>query len=207
MPASAIGRKKIDVMNGVCRVHVQNVTQQIVNQLRSGTVFGWDDVFKFIISFFVIFPIVTIIHLAGHIFFVTISGGSEKKIILGFGKKLFSFWNIEVRQFYFMNGGCEFVKLRWDTKLSNSLIFLGGSCFNILSILLVNGLIKLDYMEPATFWYQFIYFSFYVVFFSLFPVHYADGRPSDGKAFLLGLKRIPSDKLTDDLSLKNKEND
>lgn len=164
--------------------------------------FGWNDVIKFIMSFFIIFPVVTFIHLAGHIFFVAISGGREKKIVIGCGDKLVSFWKIEIRKFYFMSGGCEFAELKWNTKFHNSLIYLGGSLFNLLSVLLVNYLIKEGVMETSTFWYQFVYFSFYLVFFALFPMYYADGSPSDGKAFLLSLKNL-DEKLTDDIKLKN----
>lgn len=160
--------------------------------------FGWNDVFKFILSFFIIFPVVTFIHLIGHIFFVAISGGTGKKIIIGCGKKMVSLWKIEIRKFYFMSGGCEFIKLRRDTKLNNSFIYLGGSLFNIISIFVVNFLIKEGVLEASTFWYQFIYFSFYVVFFALFPMDYADGSPSDGKAFWLNLKD-KDNKFTDDI--------
>ena len=40
---------------------------------------GFADIIKFLISFFVILPIVTLIHLSGHVFFVMLFGGSEKK--------------------------------------------------------------------------------------------------------------------------------
>ncbi|WP_232732376.1 hypothetical protein [Bacillus sp. mrc49] len=78
---------------------------------------------KFLFSFFLIMPIVTLIHLSGHIFFVTIFGGVEKKIVIGCGNKLFSFLNIEVRKYYFWNGACEFKGLKHDNRLTNMLIY------------------------------------------------------------------------------------
>lgn len=88
--------------------------------------FGLSDIIKFLFSFFLIMPIVTLIHLSGHIFFVTIFGGSEKKILIGCGNKLFAFRNIEVRKYYFWNGTCEFKGLKHDNRLTNTLIYLGG---------------------------------------------------------------------------------
>lgn len=166
--------------------------------------FGWDEVIKLIIASFIIFPLVSFIHLAGHIFFIGICGGREKKIVIGCGKTLFSIWKIEVKKYYFMSGGCEFCDLRWDTKLSTSLIYLGGALFNLLSILLVNSLIKTDFFEVSMFWYTFVYYSFYVIFFSLLPITYSDGSPSDGKALWLSLRNQQQDKYTDDLQPKRK---
>ena len=67
--------------------------------------FGFAYIIKFLISFFVILPIVTLIHLSGHVFFVMLFGGSEKKIIIGCGPIVFSFWNIEVRKIQLLEWG------------------------------------------------------------------------------------------------------
>ncbi|WP_199478362.1 hypothetical protein [Peribacillus saganii] len=168
--------------------------------------FGISDVFKFLISFFIIFPIVTFIHLSGHIFFVTIFGGTQKKIVIGCGNKLFSFFQVEVRKYYFWNGACEFKSIKYDNRITNTLIYLGGALFNVTSIFLINGLVFLGMMNKSVIVYQFIYFSFYVLFFSLFPMHFADGTPSDGKAAILSLKNHYNDKITGDITLR-KEND
>lgn len=98
-----------------------------------------------------ILPIVTLIHLSGHIFFVTLFGGSEKKITIGSGKRLFSFWNIEVRRYYFWNGACEYKSLRHDTRVTNTKIFLGGSLFNLAGIFLVNTLISQGILDNSVF--------------------------------------------------------
>ena len=63
--------------------------------------FGLTDIVKFLFSFFLIMPIITLIHLSGHIFFVSIFGGTEKKIYIGCGKKLFSFLTVELENIIF----------------------------------------------------------------------------------------------------------
>ncbi|PLR85758.1 hypothetical protein CVD25_07850 [Bacillus canaveralius] len=160
------------------------------------------EVLKFLVSFFLILPVVTFIHLSGHIFFVSIFGGTEKKLVIGCGKHLFSFWRIEVRKYYFWNGACEFKSLRYDNRLTNMIIYLGGSIFNFTSIVIVNWLIYSGRLEDSVLWNQFIYFSFYVLFFSLFPMYFSDGSPSDGKAAVLSLKNEHDDKITDDIQIR-----
>lgn len=165
-------------------------------------IFGIPDIIKFLFSFFLIMPIVTLIHLSGHIFFVTIFGGSEKKILIGCGNKLFTFWIIEVRKYYFWNGACEFKGLKHDNRLTNMLIYLGGSIFNLVSMLFIYSLVYQNILESSVIWYQFIYFSFYIIFFSLFPMYFSDGSPSDGKAAVLALRNKLEDRVTDDIVVK-----
>ncbi|MED1202617.1 hypothetical protein [Heyndrickxia acidicola] len=167
--------------------------------------FGTIDVFKFLISFFLIFPIATIIHLSGHIFFVTLFGGSEKKMIIGCGNKLFAFWKIEIRKFYFWNGACEFKMLKYDNRFTNMLIYIGGALFNLISMIVVNRLTQIGIFKESVFTSQFIYFSFYVLFFSLFPMSFQNGSPSDGKAAVLAFKKQHDDKITDDIQIKIKD--
>jgi hypothetical protein len=169
--------------------------------------FGLEDIIKFLFSFFLILPIVTLIHLSGHIFFVTIFGGAEKKILIGCGDKLFSFYNMEVRKYYFWNGTCEFKGLKHDNRFTNMLIYLGGSFFNLVSMLIIYSLVYQNILESSVIWYQFIYFSFYVMFFSLFPMYFADGSPSDGKAAQLTLKNQLVDRITDDIVVKEKDDE
>lgn len=139
--------------------------------------FGFADIIKFLISFFVILPIVTLIHLSGHIFFVTLFRGLEKKIIIGCGPMVFSIWNIEVRKYYFWNGACEFKSLRHDNRVTNTLIYLGGSLFNLISIFLVHALISQGTLDKSVFWSQFTYFSFYILFSHYFLCIFQMGRP------------------------------
>lgn len=144
--------------------------------------FGFDDFMKFIQAFFVVFPVVTLVHLLGHIFFAAIFGGKGIRIVIGSGNLLFSLRFLEVRQFYFWYGGCEYTSLKHSNKVTKSLILLGGSIFNVASIFLVNFLIRIDILQASMLWYQFVYFSFYYVFFALLPMDMSDGTLSDGKA-------------------------
>jgi hypothetical protein len=176
-----------------------------IEYFRRIIMFGFADIIKFLISFFVILPIVTLIHLSGHIFFVRLFGGSEKKIIIGCGPIVFSFWNIEVRKYYFWNGACEFKTLRHDNRVTNTLIYLGGSLFNLVSIFLIHALISQGILDKSVFWSQFAYFSFYILFFSLFPMYFSDGSPSDGKAAVLTLKNQDEKKISDDIQFRKIE--
>jgi hypothetical protein len=176
-----------------------------IEYLRRIIMFVIADIIKFLISFFVILPIVTLIHLSGHVFFVTLFRGLEKKIIIGCGAMVFSFWNIEVRKYYFWNGACEFKSLRHDNRVTNTLIYLGGSLFNLLSIFLVHALISQGVLDKSVFWSQFTYFSFYILFFSLFPMYFSDGSPSDGKAAVLALKNQDEKKISDDIKFRKME--
>ncbi|MFC3885398.1 hypothetical protein ACFOU2_18680 [Bacillus songklensis] len=164
--------------------------------------FGVYDVWKFLLAFFLIFPIVTFIHLLGHIFFVKLFGGKNTRMIVGCGEKLCMLGKIEIRKFYFWSGRCEFSYLKFNNRLTNSLIILGGSLFNLISMLIVNSMIKVKVLEPSMFWDQFVYFSFYFVFFALFPMDNPTGIPSDGKAaYLLWKKKTK--KTEDDFQCKN----
>ncbi len=160
--------------------------------------FGIYDVWKFLLAFFLILPVVTFIHLIGHIFFVKLFGGKGVRIVIGCGTKLYTLGKIEIRKFYFGSGGCEFSYLKFENRLTHSLIFLGGSLFNLLSLILVNTLVKTKTLEVSMFWDQFIYFSFYFIFFSLFPMDDPAGLPSDGKAAYLLWKKKMKNKATDD---------
>ncbi|MCK1994200.1 hypothetical protein [Peribacillus muralis] len=169
--------------------------------------FGLYDIMKFLFSFFLIMPIVTLIHLSGHAFFVTIFGGAEKKIVIGCGNKLFSLWNMEIRKYYFWNGACEFKGLKHDNRVTNMLIYLGGAIFNLVSMLAIYSLVFQKILESSVIWYQFIYFSFYIMFFSLFPMYFPDGSPSDGKAAHLALRNKLEDRVTDDILVKKMDDE
>ncbi|MFC0272907.1 hypothetical protein ACFFIX_15875 [Metabacillus herbersteinensis] len=160
--------------------------------------FGFDDFLKFIQAFFIIFPAVTLLHVLGHIFFAKIFGGKEIKVVIGCGKRLFSIGFVEIRKYYFWYGGCEYNHLTFDNRLSHSLIFLGGSLFNLVSIFIVNQLIWQQILEPSIFWHQFIYFSFYFIFFALLPMEYENGSPSDGKALYRLIRNKDVDKSSSD---------
>lgn len=151
--------------------------------------FGLQDIFKFLWGFFLIFPVVIIIHLLGHITFAAIFGAKGIRVTLGSGKYLFSVWKIDIHKFYFWSGDCEFEYVTFDNRLSKTFILSGGSLFNLLSILLLNLLIWFGLFEPSMIAYQFIYFSFYYLFFAILPMDYPGGGLSDGKALYRLWKR------------------
>ncbi|TCI22168.1 hypothetical protein EVJ33_11805 [Exiguobacterium sp. SL-10] len=143
--------------------------------------FDWTDIDKFIISFFIILPIVTIIHQFGHFFFAKLFGGSLDMEI-GTGKKLFKVGRLQFNRVYFYDAWCQFSDLKYSNRLTRSIVYAGGSLFNLASILIVNGFILTREIEPTIYTYQFAYFSFYYIFFSLYPIYYSNGHPSDGRA-------------------------
>ncbi|WP_174733660.1 hypothetical protein [Mesobacillus harenae] len=151
--------------------------------------FGMDDFIKFLQAFFIVFPVVTLIHLAGHITFASIFGGKDLKVKIGSGKRLFSIGFVEVRWFYFWFGDCEYGSLKVKNRGALSLVFLGGALFNLLSIFFINLLIAAGWADKSMLTYQFVYFSFYYMFFAMLPMDFQDGYPSDGKAILRLWKR------------------
>jgi membrane-associated protease RseP (regulator of RpoE activity) len=156
--------------------------------------FGFNDLWKFFISFFLVLPTVTILHELGHFFFAKLFGG--KVIVhIGTGNVLFKIGSLRIRKLYFYDGWCEYITVSNRTgKIEKALVYLGGSLFNIASILILNGLIMKGMLEPNILLYQFTYFSFYYVFFSLFPINHLNGCPSDGMAALNVLTNKKFDK-------------
>ncbi|HEY9577352.1 MAG TPA: hypothetical protein VIR64_06750 [Pseudobacillus sp.] len=149
--------------------------------------FTFKDMVTFFWAFFITLPSTLIIHTGGHIFFAWLFGGATK-LTVGRGKVIFSFRKIEVRKFYFVDAACFYEELRREKRWKHALIYAGGPLFNILSIIVINGLIHLDYLPKHLFFYQFVYFSLYLIFFSLIPIDYGKENPSDGKAIYDVLK-------------------
>ncbi|RNA67041.1 site-2 protease family protein [Alteribacter keqinensis] len=143
--------------------------------------FGWSDVPTAIWAFFVILPLVSLIHELGHYLFTRLFGG-KIKFCLGRGKILFKLGGIEVRRVYFLDSWCQIDKLSVSNKWSHTIVYLGGPLFNIATVIVINSSIHMGLLEPHILFYQFVYFSLYFTFFSLLPVDYGDGNPSDGKA-------------------------
>lgn len=146
--------------------------------------FGINDIPKFFLAFFLVLPLISILHEGGHVFFAWLMGGKNIKVSVGTGKPIFRWKMLEIRQYYFWYGLCTFENLRKKRKWSNFLIFFGGSLFNILTVLTVMILIEQGLMETNMFTYQFTYFSLYYIFFALLPMPYPDGNYSDGKIIL-----------------------
>jgi hypothetical protein len=149
--------------------------------------FGFEDVWKFFFSFFLVLPIVTFIHEAGHLVFGKLTGG-KVRIHIGAGNSLFKIGPCHVRKLYFWDGWCEYENLKSDRKRNLVMVYLGGPIFTIASMLIINGLIHLGVIKGGIFFYQFVYFSFYFLFFSLIPIEH-NGYPTDGKAAWEVIKR------------------
>ncbi|MDT0687241.1 site-2 protease family protein [Autumnicola psychrophila] len=146
--------------------------------------FGISDIPKFILAFFILMPVISILHEGGHVFFAWLMGGKNIKVTVGTGKPLFRLGMLEVRKYYFWYGVCTFENIRRKEKLANILIFSGGALFNLLSTIAVMMLVENGYFEEGIATYQFTYFSLYYIFFAILPMPYPDGNYSDGKIIL-----------------------
>ncbi|MBF8964655.1 site-2 protease family protein [Pontibacter sp. FD36] len=146
--------------------------------------FEINDLPKFFLAFFLVLPIISLVHEAGHVFFAWLMGGKNIKVSIGAGKVLFRVGIVEVRKYYFWYGLCTFENLKRNERFANILIFSGGALFNTLAALVVVYLIENKTLEPGILTYQFTYFSLYYVFFALLPMPYPDGNESDGKVIL-----------------------
>lgn len=146
--------------------------------------FGFNDIPKFILAFFIIMPLISVLHEAGHVFFAWLMGGKNIKVTVGSGKILFRWGPLEVRKYYFWYGLCTFENIKRKEKFANILIFFGGSLFNLIATIAVMVLVNEGYLEAGLVTYQFTYFSLYYIFFALFPMPYPDGNYSDGKIIL-----------------------
>ena len=146
--------------------------------------FGVQDIPKFILAFFILLPIISIIHETGHVFFAWLMGGKNIKIVVGTGKPIFHRWIVEVRQYYFWYGFCTFDNVTRQRRLASILIFSGGALFNLLCAICIILLVKNGMLKEGLFTYQFTYFSLYYIFFALIPIPYPDGTFSDGRIIL-----------------------
>lgn len=150
--------------------------------------FGVSDIPKFLLAFFLVLPIISILHEAGHVFFAWLMGAKNIRIIVGSGKPIFTRGILEIRQYYFWYGFCTFENIKRKERLANIIIFSGGALFNLLSTIAVILLVKYKVLETGMLTYQFTYFSMYYVFFALLPMLYPGGNYSDGKIILELLK-------------------
>ena len=146
--------------------------------------FGISDIPKFLLAFFLVLPLISILHEAGHVFFAWLMGAKNIRVVVGSGKPVFNRWIIEIRQYYFWYGFCTFENIERKEKFANILIFSGGALFNLLSTIAVILLVENKILESGMITYQFTYFSMYYVFFALLPMLYPGGNYSDGKMIL-----------------------
>lgn len=146
--------------------------------------FYLEDLPKFFFAFFLVMPLISILHESGHVFFAWLMGGKNIRIIVGTGKPVLKLGMLEIRQYYFWYGLCTYENIERKEKFSNILIFSGGALFNLLGIIAVMLLVSEQLLETGQLTYQFTYFSWYYIFFALLPMQYPDGNFSDGKIIL-----------------------
>ena len=146
--------------------------------------FGISDIPKFFLAFFLVLPVISLLHESGHVFFAWLMGGKKIRVSIGTGDRIFNIGMLEVRKYYFWYGLCTFENLKRNERLSNILIFFGGALFNALGAFAVIALIENRVLDPTIITYQFTYFSLYYIFFALLPMPYPDGTYSDGKIML-----------------------
>lgn len=146
--------------------------------------FYLEDLPKFFLAFFLVLPLISILHETGHVLFAKLMGAKNIRVIVGTGRPLLKLGMLEIRKYYFWYGVCTFEDIERKEKFSNILIFSGGILFNLLGIIAVMILVNQEILEPGHFTYQFTYFSWYYIFFALFPMPYPGGNFSDGKIIL-----------------------
>lgn len=143
--------------------------------------FGLTDIPKFLLAFFIVMPVISILHELGHVVFAWLMGGKNIRISIGSGKPILQLGMLEIRKYYFWYGLCTFDNLKKRERFSNILIFSGGVFFNIIGIIIMGIFINTGILETNIFTYQFTYFSWYYIIFALLPMPYPDGNLSDGK--------------------------
>ncbi|QMU27862.1 site-2 protease family protein [Adhaeribacter radiodurans] len=153
--------------------------------------FGWQDIPKFVLAFFLVLPVISFLHEVGHVFFAWLMGGKNIKLTVGSGDVLFRLGLLEVRKYYFWYGHCSFDSLIRNQRLANIFIFSGGVLFNALTAVLVMYLVQAGTVEAGMLTYQFTYFSMYYIFFAVLPMPYPDGSYSDGKVILDLIRNKP----------------
>lgn len=88
--------------------------------------FGINDIPKFFLAFFLVLPVISFLHEAGHVFFAWLMGGKNIKVTVGTGEVLFRLGMLEVRKYYFWYGLCTFDNLKRNQRAANILVFSGG---------------------------------------------------------------------------------
>lgn len=149
----------------------------------------FSDIPKLFLAFFIVLPMVSLIHEFGHVLISKLLGAKNVKIIIGSGKVLVDTKFFEIRKYYFYYGFCYFENIDDESRWRNLFIYSGGILGNIISSYLLIYLIRHEILEETIFTYQFLYFSLYYVFFSLLPMSYPDGNYSDGKIIYHLLKK------------------
>ncbi|MDQ0270913.1 hypothetical protein [Cytobacillus purgationiresistens] len=151
--------------------------------------FNWDDLITAFWAFFLILPLVSLIHQLGHWTMAKIMGG-DSHLVIGSGKTFLTIGPISVKRIYIADSSCTYKGLKINNKLSHILVNSGGIIFNLSSMLILDLLIIFNIIPETTYFYQFGYFSVYYIFFALLPIQYSDNHVSDGLAIYKILRNI-----------------
>ncbi|MFS0592792.1 hypothetical protein AB1L05_14480 [Cytobacillus horneckiae] len=143
--------------------------------------FEWNDLITAFWAFFLILPIVSLIHQLGHWTMAKVLGG-DSNLVIGRGKTLVTFGPITIKRIYIADSSCSYKGLKINNKLAHILVHSGGIIFNLSTMLILNLFISMNIIPETSYFYQFGYFSAYYVFFALLPIKYNDEHVSDGLA-------------------------
>ncbi|MCM3796528.1 site-2 protease family protein [Priestia megaterium] len=149
--------------------------------------FGFSDMPKFLFSFLLVLPLVSLIHQLGHSIMAILFGG-RVDFTIGKGKTIFKWKKVKLKSVYFLDSFCVYEKLKYDNRFTHSFVYAGGAIANLASIFLVNSLLIVGIIPTNLFFYQFVYFSVYYIAFSLLPIKYTETTSSDGRAIYDALR-------------------
>ena len=83
------------------------------------------DIPKLFLAFFVVLPVVSLIHEFGHVLMAKLLGAKNVKIIIGSGKVLLNTKFLEIRKYYFYYGFCYFENISDESRWRNLSIYSG----------------------------------------------------------------------------------
>ncbi|MFC3418585.1 hypothetical protein ACFOLA_03735 [Salinicoccus hispanicus] len=143
--------------------------------------FGIPDLISLIISAFIILPIVVILREVGYMIAGLIFGAENSRLTLGSGPRLFKLGKLDVRKHYHLYSWFSYDELKNDSRFAYIMIYASPILINVISGLIINGLLANDFMtEQATFWNRFIFYTFYYVLFDAVPMKTVNGMPNNG---------------------------
>ncbi|MCD2488747.1 hypothetical protein LRN11_10215, partial [Bacillus licheniformis] len=82
--------------------------------------FGLQDIVKFLWSFLIVFPAVSVLHVLGHSAMAVLFGG-KSSLEIGMGKKLLKIGPVQIRSVYFMDSFCKYGDLKYDNRFTNAM--------------------------------------------------------------------------------------
>ncbi len=112
--------------------------------------FGFSDMPKFLFSFLLVLPLVSLVHQLGHSITAIFFGG-RVDFTIGKGKTIFKWKKIKIKSVYFLDSFCVYEKLKYDNRFTHACVYAGGAIANLASIFLINGLVMDDILSASLF--------------------------------------------------------